>query len=267
MARCSSRSGAVESRIQPKPMVRDTKGRKEVACNLWRFRVMRLFIQNAMTEPPTPPPTPEERLALLERQLAALAAEVAAMRADMRQARPVAGSVFYSRPVPRASTRPRLPPINQRALEDLMGRYGMLIIAVLAAVAAVGTFLSWAISRGILTLPPVARVAAGVIFGAAIGAWGFRLRRTERSFGSSIVGLALVIELVCGYAVGPAFHLAPPWVAFAIAAALCWALALFALGELDEPLWCVSFAGAAVVPFATSDGTGSMLFLIAYVAV
>jgi hypothetical protein len=131
-------------------------------------------------------------------------------------------------------------------------------------VAAVGTFLSWAVARGYLILGPAARVTIGLLFGTAIGVWGFRLRRRERSFGSSLMGLALVIVHVCAYAAGPTFALVPTWVAFLGAAVVSWGLAIFAHLENDEPLWCVAFGGAAVAPFVTSDRHGSVYALLAY---
>jgi hypothetical protein len=143
----------------------------------------------------------------------------------------------------------------------------MLGIAVFAAVAAVGTFLSWAIRNGYLRLAPEARVAIGLIAAVGLGAWGLRLRKRERSFGSSIVGLALVIVHVCAYAAGPGFHIVPVWVAFGFAALLSWVLAIFAHGENDEPLWCVGFGGAALAPFVTSDGAGNLYGLLIYGAV
>ena len=148
--------------------------------------------------------------------------------------------------------------------ERLIGRYGMLGIAVFAAVAAVGTFLSWAISHGYLRLGPEARVLLGLAFAAAIGTWGIKLRRTERSFGSSLLGLALVIVLVCAYAAGPSFNIVPTWVAFVGSAAVAWGLAMFARSQNDEPLWCVAFGGAALAPFVTSDGSGNLYALLAY---
>jgi hypothetical protein len=148
--------------------------------------------------------------------------------------------------------------------ERLLGRYGMLGIAVFAAVAAVGTFLSWAISHGYLRLGPEARVLLGLAFATGIGVWGIRLRRTERSFGSSLLGLALVIVLVVAYAAGPSFHLVPTWFAFVGSAAIAWALAIFARSEDDEPLWCVAFGGASLAPFVTSDGSGNLYALLAY---
>ena len=140
----------------------------------------------------------------------------------------------------------------------------MLGIAVLAAVAAVGTFLRWAISKGYLTLLPGARVIIALVFAVGIGVWGARIRRRERPFGSSMIGLALVITLVCAYAAGPGLHLVPSSVAFAGSIAVSWGLALFAHAEKDEPLWCVAFGGAAVVPFVTSSGDGNFYALAGY---
>jgi hypothetical protein len=139
-----------------------------------------------------------------------------------------------------------------------------LAIAVLAAVAAVGTFLSWAITSGFLVIGPAARVAIGLVVAAAVGIWGARLRRRERSFGSTLLGLALVIVHVCAYAAGPSFGLVPTSVAFVGAAVASWALTVFAHREGDEPLWCVGFGGAAVAPFVTSNGHGSLYALLAY---
>jgi hypothetical protein len=210
------------------------------------------------------------RLERLERSVAALTNEIAAIRATIAsgETRP------FSRPDP-LPLRPRPPqPAPRRIrlpgegldLERLLGRYGMLGIAVLAAAAAVGTFLSWAISRGYLTLSPAARIIVGLIFAAGIGAWGFRLRKRERSFGSSLLGLSLVVVLVCAYAAGPGLAVIPEWSAFGGAIAVSWALALFARRESDEPLWCVAFSGAAIAPFVTSSGKGNIYGLVVYAA-
>lgn len=145
-----------------------------------------------------------------------------------------------------------------------MGRYGMLAIAVLAAVLAVGTFLSWAYANGYLSLSPTLRVVVGVAAATALGAWGIRLRRRERGFGSTILGLALVIVQVCAYAAGPEFQLVPTWLAFAGVAIISWAIALLAHHENDEPLWCVGFGGAALAPFVTSNGSGTVYALLVY---
>jgi len=152
----------------------------------------------------TPSPL-ESRLARVERALAALSTEVAAIRAELGT--PAANGARAEQPVAREASAQRSArlgrlALNARDAERLIGSYGMLGISVLAAVAAVGTFLSWAIGRGYLILGPPARVTIGLVFAATIGVWGSRLRRRERSFGSSLMGLALVIVHVCAYAAG-----------------------------------------------------------------
>jgi hypothetical protein len=217
--------------------------------------------------PPDPRDPLEVRLAALEQTVALLAAELGALRGARESsaaanAPPPPRSVFVS--PPSRSKRRSAPRPTARDVEALLGRYGMLGIAVLAAVAAVGTFLSWAVTHGYLTLSPAARVLLGLVFAGGIALWGLRLRRTERSFGSSMLGLALVIAQLCAYAAGPSFHLVPTPVAFLIAALSSWALAIFAHAENDEPLWCVGFGGAALAPFVTTDGHGNVFVLAAY---
>src|SRR5512138_771192 len=230
-----------------------------------------------MTREPDPEETPtlDARLARVERSIAMLSAEVAAIRAELGAAPHTESAALTrsARPIPARTAAPASAPRRRESrrylgesidFERLLGRYGMLGIAVLAAAAAVGTFLSWAISHGYLTLSPPARIAVGLVFAAAIAVWGFRLRRAERSFGSSLLGLSLVIVLVCAYAAGPGLAVVPEWFAFTGAIAVSWALAIFARRETDEPLWCVAFGGAAIAPFVTSSGKGNVYGLAAY---
>jgi hypothetical protein len=228
----------------------------------------------------------DARLVRVERALDAITREVAVIRAALEAApvsphEPITRAAFLagrsspdeapsgaapvSDPAPPRvqAVRPGKPAENLD-LENLVGRYGMLGIAVFAAVAAVGTFLSWAIRNGYLSLPPAARVIVALLFAACLGAWGIRIRKRERPFGSSMVGLALVIVLVCGYAAGSWLRLVPPWVAFAGCIGVSWGLALFAHAEQDEPLWCVAFGGAALAPFVTSSDEGNFYALVGY---
>ena len=211
--------------------------------------------------------------------MAALSGEIADLRATLAagaaRAQPLpktgaprsAGTAVPRAHPPESTLRRRTRILGENLdLERLLGRYGMLGIAVLAAAAAVGTFLSWAISRGYLTLSPTARIIVGLLFAAGIAAWGFRLRKRERSFGSSLLGLSLVVVLVCAYAAGPGLAVVPEWLAFGGAIAVSWALAVFARRESDEPLWCVAFGGAAIAPFVTSSGRGNIYGLVAYAA-
>ena len=147
-------------------------------------------------------------------------------------------------------------------LESLVGRYGTLVLATVSALAAVGTFLGWAIRNGMLG--PSQRIALGLIVAAALAVGGLRLRKRERSFGASLLGLALAITHVCAWGAGPSLHLVPDWGAFLLAAVASTALAVFAHHEADEPLWSVGFSGAAIAPFVTSSGKSNLLLLAAY---
>jgi hypothetical protein len=230
-------------------------------------------------------PSPlEERLDRLERALVTISSEITSIRAELQASDAQSASRPHAAPTPLAQTRSapdgatasaafsensrkQSTPESKREtldLERLTGRYGMLGIAVLAAILAVGTFLSWAYTNGYLHLSPPMRVAIGLVFAAALGTWGFQLRKRERSFGSTILALSLVIVQVCAYAAGPGFLLVPTWVAFAGTALISWLLAFFAHVENDEPLWCVGFGGAAIAPFVTSDGTGRVYALLIY---
>ena len=228
------------------------------------------------------PPSLEARLSRVEQVIASLSREVAAIRSELASTSTEsparasespraavsgpshAGPVGTSRPVSRPAASTRRRDLSSLDFERLVGRYGMLGISVFGIVAAVGTFLGWAISHGYLHLGPEARVLLGLAAAIGIAVWGLWLRRTEQSFGSSLLGLALVIVLVCAYAAGPSFHLIPVWLAFAGSAAIGWSLAIFARGQNDEPLWCVAFGGAAIAPFVTSDGSGNLYALLAY---
>src|SRR5204862_2602627 len=146
--------------------------------------------------------------------------------------------------------------------ETLIGRYGMLGLATLLALAAIGTFVSWAVAHGLLG--PTPRVALGLIAAAGIGAAGLKLRPRSRSFGDSLLALALAAVHVCAWSAGPSLGLGPSPLALACSAAASVGLGAFALLEADEPLWCVGFGGACVAPFVTSTGHGTAPMLAAY---
>jgi hypothetical protein len=147
-------------------------------------------------------------------------------------------------------------------LETLVGRYGMLGLATLLALAAIGTFVSWAMARGLLG--PTTRVVLGLVAAAAIAAGGLKLRARSRSFSDSLLALALAAVHVCAWAAGPSLGLVPAPLALAFSATASVALGAFALLEADEPLWCVGFGGASIAPFVTSTGQGTAPMLAAY---
>lgn len=165
------------------------------------------------------------------------------------------------RPMPAFAESPFVRP-PQRDWEAIIGRYGTLVLATTTALAAVGTFVGWAIANG--WLGPASRVGLGLLAAAGLASWGFWLRSRERSFGASLIGIALAIVHVCAWGAGPSLHLVPTGVAFVFAAAASLALEAFAHRENDEALWSVGFFGAALAPFVTSDGSGNTALLATY---
>ena len=216
-------------------------------------------------------PDPErETVESLEQRLATLEAAVRALRYDLQRARatltPQRASPTAAQKAPAKQDGPGL--LSGEWLpahldfEALIGRYGTLVLATVSALAAMGLFLNWAIERGYLG--PQQRVGLGLLTAAGLAVAGLRLRRRERSFGASLLGLALAITHVCAWGAGPALHLVPDWGAFLLAALTSMALAVFAHAEADEPLWSVGFSGAAVAPFVTASGRGNLVLLAAY---
>jgi hypothetical protein len=210
----------------------------------------------------------------LEARVSALEWEVRQLRAQLIRARPSAeaSQVAPSPPISTQVVEARLAAPAQsvrvatetplRDLETLVGRYGMLGLATLLALAAIGTFVSWAIAHGLLG--PTTRVVLGLVAAAAIAAAGLKLRPRSRSFGDGLLALALAAVHVCAWAAGPSLGLVPAPLALGFSAAASVALGAFALLQADEPLWCVGFGGASVAPFVTSTGQGTAPMLAAY---
>ncbi|MBA3890078.1 MAG: hypothetical protein H0X64_06075 [Gemmatimonadaceae bacterium] len=148
-------------------------------------------------------------------------------------------------------------------VEKAAGRYGMLALATITGLAAVGTFISWAAAR--VEIGPEAQVGIGVLVALALAVAGIRLLPRERSFGGVLLGLALAVTHVCAWGAGPAvLDLVPAGVALSLALVASAALGVFAHREDDEPLWCAGFGGAAIAPFVTTDGRGSAVLLALY---
>lgn len=231
--------------------------------------------------------SPIQRIAHLEQVVERLAAEVAALRRELAQARPPAGqarpaSPLFSAPgrapagADQAAGDRRGEEAGRRGtdfrihshwtaegVEKAAGRYGMLALATITGLAAVGTFISWAAAR--VEIGPEVRVGIGVLLAIGLAVAGIRLLPRERSFGGVLLGLALAVTHVCAWGAGPAvLGIVPGAVALPLALLASAALAVFAHHEDDEPLWCAGFGGAAIAPFVTTDEGGSAVLLMLY---
>jgi hypothetical protein len=242
------------------------------------------------TDGPAVPPRVDERddarLVALERQMAALRAEVASLRAA--SAPPAesesVGPVFSAPHVsPALAAALRQPPkqespsgaqsfsdrvhsgatISGDELESIVGRYGMPALAALMILMAVGALIKVAVEHGLLT--PEVRIGAGAFAAILVGAAGLYFRqRDELRYGNVLLALSLAIVDVVAWGAGPRLNLIPTTVALGIVDVVAIALAVLALSDGSEFLFSVAVAGALSAPFVTSDGGGTALGLLLY---
>jgi hypothetical protein len=219
----------------------------------------------------------DDRIARLEQAVEELRRELAELRAE-RRPQPAPRAAYVPPPGPPRRTlgawvagqAERLGlgalPHDRADLEAVVGRYGTVALAALLILMGVGAFLTWAIAN--YTIGPRARVALGVVLAAALGALGWRIRRSAahegRRYGDVLLALSLAVVHVDAWGAGPYLGLIAPGPALALAAAASAALALLAWHERDQPLFVVGVGGALVAPFVTSAGPGHPYVLPVY---
>lgn len=148
-------------------------------------------------------------------------------------------------------------------IEDLVGRYGTMLVAAVLVVMGVGAFVTWAASR--FVLGPEERVALGALLALVLAVGGRVLaRRGSPGFGNTLLALALAVVHVDAWAAGPALGLVPSAVALGAAAIASVALAALAMREDNQLLFGVGVLGALLAPFVTGDEEGSVLVLLGY---
>jgi uncharacterized membrane protein len=217
------------------------------------------------------------RVSALEQQVAALTADVAALRAivgtgsahphhDERR-RGVTGDHPLLHPDLAVALRTRAhrakPAITSEELESLVGRYGTLLFAALVILMGVGVLIRVAISHGLLT--PEVRVGIGALIAAGVGGAGLYFhRRGEVRYGNVLLALSLAIADLVAWGAGPRFHLVPTSVALAVVDVIAIAMAALALRDESEFLFCIAVGGALSAPFVTTDNTGTAAALLAY---
>ncbi len=205
----------------------------------------------------------DDRLAALERQVAALAAEVTLLR-ESRQAAPMA---IPPPPPPRHDAFARASAvahaIREDEIESLVGRYGTLLLAAFVMLMGVGVLIQFAVARGLLT--PAVRVGIGAVVAAGVGAAGVYFhRRGDVRYGNVLLAIALALVDLVAWGAGPRLHLVPTGVALAVVDVAAVALAALALHDESEFLFCIAVAGALSSPFVTTDGFGTTVGLLGY---
>ena len=202
----------------------------------------------ASTTAPGAPPTPVDQRPPTDAPLWQRVLDPPGKAERQRAARPLS-------PAPRRKPSGAILPAGM-TFEDLVGRYGAMALAALAIMSAVGIFLSWAIAQNLIG--PEVRVAAGFAAAAALGGLGWRFRgRGARTFGNTLMGIALAVVHVVAWGAGPGLAVFPSWLALAIAAAASIALAILAWRTMEQSLFVVGVGGALIAPFVTTPGRGN----------
>ena len=217
-------------------------------------------------------------LALLRASMGASTAAAAAAESGATRTPPTpgatgslgaAGATGVPRtPPPHSTGGPRMrapspPPRPAIDAEKLIGRYGVLALAVVMIVMGAGALVSWALAHGFIG--PWVRVTLGLVLAAALAAGGAVIRhKSNRWFGDALIAVGLAVVHVVAWGMGPALHLVPSTVALIVADVASAALMAFALRESIEALFSFGLLGALVAPFVTSTGEARYLALAAY---
>lgn len=143
---------------------------------------------------------------------------------------------------------------------NLFSKIGILILIV-----GIGFFVKYAIDRNWIN--EVTRTVLGMCVGFSLWGIAYRIRDEYRNFSSILAGGGFAICFVC---IAIAFHLYgmfPATTTFVLLIALTAAMIAISL-RFDRPeLAIVSIAGGFIAPFIASDGSGSFMFVLGYMAV
>lgn len=200
------------------------------------------------------------RIEALENVVRSLVAEVERLRTDVAKLRGEPAPAAPPKPLltepepPRTTARPS-GAVSSAGLEQLVGRYGTLVVATLALLLGLGAFLQWAIARGMLG--PEVRVAMGAVAAVVLAAVGLRIRsKGSVRYGNALLAIALAVVHLDAWGAGPGLGLVSPSIALTGAAAASLALAALAIREGEEFLFCLGLGGALFAPFVTMMGAG-----------
>ena len=203
----------------------------------------------------------KRRIEALEVVARTLMAEMQRLRSEVALLRGAPEpSTTWREPVPRVddAARPsRAEPSSSGDVEQLVGRYGTVLVATVSILLGLGVFLQWAVTRGLLG--PEVRVALGAVAALALTSLGLwvRAKRSAR-YGNVLLAIALAVVHLDAWAAGPGLGIVPPALALTVAAVASLALAALALREEEEFLFCLGLGGALLAPFVTSSGEGNV---------
>ncbi|MEZ3562420.1 MULTISPECIES: DUF2339 domain-containing protein [Duncaniella] len=148
--------------------------------------------------------------------------------------------------------------------ERLIGINIFSKIGILILITGVGFFVKYAIDKEWIN--EMTRTILGICAGFTLWGIAYRIRDDYRNFSSILAGGGFAICFLC---IGIAFHLYSLFSAtatFISLVALTLSMILISLKFDRAELAFISIIGGFVTPFISSDGNGSFLFVLGYMA-
>ena len=140
-------------------------------------------------------------------------------------------------------------------------------VGVVVVLFGVAFFINYAIERQLFSFPVWARLSGVALFGAAMLAVGWRLRKTRQVYALSLQGGGLGILYLTTYAAFGFYALLPATVAFGAMVAVTVATGVLALVQDSRVLVVLGVAGGFLAPLLAATETGSHVLLFSYYTV
>ncbi|MCY3620224.1 MAG: DUF2339 domain-containing protein [Gammaproteobacteria bacterium] len=140
-------------------------------------------------------------------------------------------------------------------------------VGVVVVLFGVAFFINYAIDRQLFSFPVWARLSGVALFGAAMLAVGWRLRKAREIYALSLQGGGLGILYLTTYAAFGFYALLHATVAFAAMVAVTVATGVLALVQDSRVLVVLGVAGGFLAPLLAATETGSHVLLFSYYAV
>lgn len=159
-------------------------------------------------------------------------------------------------------SRPRAPRPPAPDTENLIGRYGALVLGALTVLMGIGALVSWAVANDLLG--PKVRVGLGALLTATLALVGWGVRDKNPRFGNTLLALSVGLLQVVAWGAGPALKIVSPTIALEVADLGSLLLVALALKEKSESLFVVGFGASLLAPFVMRTGTDRFLLLAIY---
>jgi uncharacterized membrane protein len=140
-------------------------------------------------------------------------------------------------------------------------------VGVVLSLFGVGFLVKEGIDRHWLVVPIEVRLALVALFGIALLALGWRLRKTHRSYALTVQGGGIAVLYLTIYSSFALFHLLPPVAAFALLLVVTVSAGALAVLQDARVLAVFGIVGGFMAPVLVSTGSNNHVALFGYYAI